>query len=91
MQRQLTLHIVADVLKAVRQSEKKNGIRPDCDLDAFMKAQATEGRNGHVNSELILRLLGLQVPILQNLNSIKSNLVPLIRIRYQPGKSLQAQ
>ncbi|KAL3152681.1 hypothetical protein ABBQ38_012276 [Trebouxia sp. C0009 RCD-2024] len=48
------------MLNALREREKKSGIKPDPDLDAFMKAQATEGKNGSVNSELILRLLGLQ-------------------------------
>lgn len=51
----------AAMLNALREREKKSGIKPDPDLDAFMKAQATEGKNGSVNSELILRLLGLQV------------------------------
>lgn len=52
---------VAAMLSALREREKKSGIKPDPDLDAFMKAQAMEGKNGSVNSELILRLLGLQV------------------------------
>ncbi len=47
----------------LRQREKKNEVRPDPDLDAFMKAQATEGKSGSVNSELVLRLLGLQVTV----------------------------
>lgn len=49
------------MLSILREREKKGGVKPDADLDAFMKAQATEGKNGSVNSELILRLLGLQV------------------------------
>ncbi|KAA6418150.1 MAG: ATP-binding cassette transporter [Trebouxia sp. A1-2] len=48
------------MLSTLREREKKNGVKPDSDLDAFMKAQATEGKNGSVNSELVLRLLGLQ-------------------------------
>ncbi len=49
------------MLSTLREREKKSQIKPEPDLDAFMKAQATEGKNGSVNSELILRLLGLQV------------------------------
>ena len=56
-----SLHVIAAMLSMLREREKKIGIKPDADLDAFMKAQATEGKNGSVNSELILRLLGLQV------------------------------
>ena len=52
---------LAAMLSVLREREKKNGVKPDADLDAFMKAQATEGKNSSVNSELVLRLLGLQV------------------------------
>ena len=51
----------AAMLSMLRDREKKSGAKPDADLDAFMKAQATEGKNGSVNTELVLRLLGLQV------------------------------
>ena len=49
------------MLSTLREKEKQSEVKPDADLDAFMKAQATEGKNGSVNSELVLRLLGLQV------------------------------
>ena len=49
------------MLSVLREREKKSQVKPDHDLDAFMKAQATEGKNGSVNTELYLRLLGLQV------------------------------
>lgn len=58
-----SLHVLAAMLSMLREREKKNGIKPDADLDAFMRAQATEGKNGSVNAELMLRLLGLQVQI----------------------------
>ena len=51
------------MLGTLREREKKSQVKPDPDLDAFMKSQATEGKNGSVNSELMLRLLGLQVCI----------------------------
>lgn len=51
----------AAMLSMLRDREKKGGVKPDADLDSFMKAQATEGKNGSVNTELVLRLLGLQV------------------------------
>lgn len=54
-------HLNADVLSKLRNQEKQHDVKPEYDLDAFMKAQATEGKNGSVNSELMLRLLGLQV------------------------------
>ena len=53
--------LLAAMLSTLREREKKSKVKPDPDLDAFMKAQATEGKNGSVNSELVLRLLGLQV------------------------------
>ena len=56
-----TVCAFAAMLSMLREREKKSGVKPDVDLDAFMKAQATEGKNGSVNSELILRLLGLRV------------------------------
>ena len=59
--RKNTVSVHAAMLSMLREREKKSGVKPDPDLDAFMKAQATEGKNGSVNSELILRLLGLQV------------------------------
>ena len=59
--RKNTVSVHAAMLSMLREREKKSGVKPDPDLDAFMKAQATGGKNGSVNSELILRLLGLQV------------------------------
>lgn len=53
--------LLAAMLSTLREREKKSKVKPDPDLDAFMKAQATEGKNGSVSSELVLRLLGLQV------------------------------
>jgi len=55
------MFLMAAMLSTLRGREKKNGVKPDPDLDAFMKALATEGKSGSVNSELVLRLLGLQV------------------------------
>ena len=57
------IFLLAAMLSTLREREKKNEVRPDPDLDAFMKAQATEGKSGSVNSELVLRLLGLQVSL----------------------------
>lgn len=56
--------LLAAMLSTLREREKKSKVKPDPDLDAFMKAQATEGKNGSVSSELVLRLLGLQVWVL---------------------------
>ena len=61
MLKMLSVRAPAAMLSMLREREKKSGVKPDANLDAFMKAQATEGKNGSVNSELILRLLGLQV------------------------------
>ena len=55
--------LLAAMLSTLREREKKNEVRPDPDLDAFMKAQATEGKSGSVDSELVLLLLGLQVTV----------------------------
>ncbi len=61
------MFLLAAMLSTLREREKKNEVKPDPDLDAFMKAQATEGKSGSVNSELVLRLLGLQVSLAFNL------------------------
>ena len=60
------IFLMAAMLGTLREREKKNGVKPDPHLDAFMKAQATEGKSGSVNSELVLRLLGLQVSLAFN-------------------------
>ena len=57
------IFLLAAMLSTLREREKKNEVRPDPDLDAFMKALATEGKSGSVSSELVLRLLGLQVSL----------------------------
>jgi DNA-binding SARP family transcriptional activator len=48
----------ADVLRA---REKELGIQPDADIDALLKASAVEGKRSNIVTDLMLRILGLEV------------------------------
>lgn len=41
--------------------EKERGIEPDPDIDAFMKADAIEGKRESIETEYVLHILGLNV------------------------------
>ncbi|KAH9666391.1 ABC transporter G family member 40 [Citrus sinensis] len=50
-----------EMLTELARREKAAGIKPDPDLDVFMKAAATEGQEASVVTDYILKILGLDV------------------------------
>eukprot|EP00897_Mesotaenium_endlicherianum_P001115 jgi/Mesen1/11003/ME000098S10398 len=51
----------ADMLRELLRREKEAGIKPDPSLDAFMKAQATQGTVSNITTDYFLKVLGLEV------------------------------
>ncbi|KDP37161.1 hypothetical protein JCGZ_06217 [Jatropha curcas] len=49
-----------DLLAELSRREKAANIKPDSDIDAFMKAAATEGQEASVITDYILKVLGLE-------------------------------
>ncbi|CAJ1898763.1 unnamed protein product [Sphenostylis stenocarpa] len=50
-----------DLLTEVSRREKEANIKPDPDIDVYMKAVATEGQKANFITDYILRILGLEV------------------------------
>ncbi|KAG4137150.1 hypothetical protein ERO13_D07G054200v2 [Gossypium hirsutum] len=50
-----------DMLAELSRREKQANIKPDPDIDVFMKAAATEGQEVNVITDYILKVLGLEV------------------------------
>ncbi|KAK8645856.1 hypothetical protein V6N13_119664 [Hibiscus sabdariffa] len=50
-----------DMLAELSRREKEANIKPDPDIDVFMKAAATEGQEANVITDYILKILGLDV------------------------------
>ncbi|XVF26672.1 hypothetical protein REPUB_Repub14bG0037900 [Reevesia pubescens] len=50
-----------DMLAELSRREKQANIKPDPDIDVFMKAVATEGQEANVITDYILKVLGLEV------------------------------
>ncbi|GAY62366.1 hypothetical protein CUMW_217170 [Citrus unshiu] len=50
-----------EMLSELSRREKAAGIKPDPDIDVFMKAAATEGQEASVVTDYILKILGLDV------------------------------
>ncbi|CAL5439936.1 unnamed protein product [Camellia sinensis] len=48
----------ADILAELSRREKEENIKPDPDIDIFMKAAATEGQEASVVTDYILKVLG---------------------------------
>ena len=51
----------ADELEEVLRREKEAGITPDPELDAFMKAEMRTGKRESIVTDLIIKMLGLDV------------------------------
>lgn len=49
------------LLAELSRREKEAGIKPDPDIDAFMKAIAVEGQRSNVATDCVLKLLGLDI------------------------------
>ncbi|XP_022721376.1 pleiotropic drug resistance protein 1-like isoform X2 [Durio zibethinus] len=50
-----------EMLAELSRREKQANIKPDPDVDVFMKATATEGQEANVITDYILKVLGLEV------------------------------
>ncbi|XVE52146.1 hypothetical protein DITRI_Ditri02bG0098900 [Diplodiscus trichospermus] len=50
-----------EMLAELSRREKQANIKPDPDIDFFMKAAATEGQEANVITDYILKILGLEV------------------------------
>ncbi len=48
-------------LAELQAREKEKGIEPDWEIDAFMKAQVREGKKDSIVTEMIIKMLGLDV------------------------------
>lgn len=51
----------AEILEEVRKREKEMGIEPDWTVDALMKSETLEGFKSSINTEFIIRMLGLGI------------------------------
>lgn len=54
----------ADELEELLKREKELGITPDPDMDAFMKAEIRTGKRESIVTDLIIKMLGLDVSVL---------------------------
>eukprot|EP00891_Asterochloris_glomerata_P005171 jgi/Astpho2/5171/Aster-04755 len=52
---------VQEELAELQAREKEKGIEPDWEIDAFMKAQVREGKKDSIVTEMIIKMLGLDV------------------------------
>ncbi|RDX94397.1 Pleiotropic drug resistance protein 1 [Mucuna pruriens] len=50
-----------DLLAELSRREKEASIKPDPDIDAYMKAIASEGQKANLITDYVLRILGLEV------------------------------
>ncbi|XAR52749.1 Xenobiotic-transporting ATPase [Bertholletia excelsa] len=51
----------AEIVAEVSRREKQAGIRPDPDIDAYMKATSIEGQKTILQTDYILKILGLDI------------------------------
>ncbi|XP_027349852.1 pleiotropic drug resistance protein 1-like isoform X2 [Abrus precatorius] len=50
-----------DLLAELSRREKEANIKPDPDIDVYMKAVATEGQKANLITDYVLRILGLEI------------------------------
>ena len=55
----------ADELEELLRREKEAGVTPDPDLDAFMRAEVRTGKRESIVTDLIIKMLGLDVSSLR--------------------------
>ena len=48
-------------MEALKKAEQGQGLEPDPELAAFMKANTLEGKRESIHTEFILRIMGLDV------------------------------
>ncbi|CAJ1940722.1 unnamed protein product [Sphenostylis stenocarpa] len=51
----------ADVVAEITRREKEEGIIPDSDIDTYMKAISVEGQSENLQTEYVLKILGLDI------------------------------
>ena len=51
----------ADEIHELRKREKEQGLEPDWEIDAFMKASAARGKRHSIMTAYVMRMLGLEV------------------------------
>jgi hypothetical protein len=51
----------AEYADQLRAREKELGIQPDAEIDALLKAASVEGKRSNIVTDLMLRVLGLEV------------------------------
>lgn len=51
----------ADVVAEITRREKEEGIIPDPDIDTYMKAISVEGQSENLQTEYVLKILGLDI------------------------------
>ncbi|XP_021291929.1 pleiotropic drug resistance protein 3-like [Herrania umbratica] len=51
----------AEIMKEVSRREKQAGVVPDPDIDAYMKAISVEGQESTLQTDYILKILGLDI------------------------------
>ncbi len=56
--------VSAEELQELRKKEKEMGYTPDWELDAFMKAEIRKGKKESIVTDLVIKLLGLDVSLL---------------------------
>lgn len=58
------MHVVCtEELDELRKKEKEMGYTPDWELDAFMKAEIRKGKKESIVTDLVIKLLGLDVSV----------------------------
>lgn len=57
----VVLCAAAEYADQLRAAEKAQGIEPDAEIDALLKASAVEGKRSNIVTDLMLRVLGLEV------------------------------
>lgn len=53
--------LCAVYVEELRKREKQLGIEPDAEMDALLKAEAVSGKHSNIVTDLIMRILGLEV------------------------------
>jgi len=55
--------VCSEELDELRKKEKEMGYTPDWELDAFMKAEIRKGKKDSIVTDLVIKLLGLDVSV----------------------------
>ncbi len=55
--------LAAEELQELQKKEKEMNVQPDWEIDAFTKAQIRTGKRHSIVTDLILKLLGLDVSL----------------------------